>query len=175
MADTIRTLADLDGIFADTGAVSIDPQAVRDLIVSLLVYGEIGSGAKAAITVGTAYQVMDLTLAGVVGRGLNIDTANHRISGIPCDMKCEVTAEVSFTGANNTTFDFGVHVNGVLAARLADSCRIVASGQIGAVKFSSAVQLAAGDALDLRVKAGAAGSSFTLARGGLRVRRIGVE
>lgn len=174
MADTIKSLADLNTAFSDNVDGIIAPQDIRDLMVSLMVHGEIGSGAKAAITLPTTYQVLDFTVAGVVGRGLTADTVNKRISGVPVDMKAEVTLELSFNGANNTTFDFAVHVNGVAQARVTDSDRIVAITMVGGIKASASLQLAAGDVIDVRGKASAA-ASFTLLRGLLRVRRIGVE
>lgn len=177
MPDTIRTLAQLNAQFADNISGICSPQDVRDLMVSLMVHGEIGSGAKAAINLGTSYTLLDFTLAGIVSRGLNIDTVGKRINGIPVVMKAEVSFEMTFLGAVNTTFDFGVHVNGTLAARIVNSCRILAGAtQIGLCTASSQIQLAAGDTIDLRGKSSAAAANnFTLTRGLLRVRRIGIE
>ena len=174
MPDTIKSLADLNAAFADNTNGVIAPQDIRDLMVSMMVHGEIGSGAKAAITLPLLYQQLDLTLAGLVGRGLTIDTANKRIADVPVAMKAWVDVEVAFNGANNTTFDFSVFRNGVQEARLTDSVRIVSTAMIGRVNFGASIQLAAGDALDLRGKSAVA-ASFTLLRAALRVRRIGVE
>lgn len=174
MPDTIRSLSELNALFADNNSGTITPQDIRDLMVSQMVHGEIGSGSKAAITLPNTYQKLDLTVAGLVGRGLNIDTTNKQIDGIPVPMKAQVEVEVSFNGANNTTFDFAVFINGVLNARLTDSDRIVSTTMIGGVMFSAAIQLAADDVIDLRAK-GSAAASFTLLRALLRVRRIGVE
>lgn len=174
MADTIRSLADLNQRFADNTLGVISAQDIRDLMVSLMVHGEIGSGAKASITISAAYQPVDLTVAGVVGRGLNVDTANKRINGIPVSMKAAIDAEVNFTGANSTTYDFAVHVNGVAQPRLTASCRIVSATQIGSIHMGSSLQLEPGDLVDLRVKSSGA-VAFVLQRAALRVKRLGVE
>lgn len=178
MPDTIRTLAALNQQFADNTEGVISPQDIRDLMVSQMVYGEIGSGAKGAITLSAGFNKLDLTVAGTVGRGLNIDTVNKQISGVPCEMKAEVSLEVNFNGANNTTFTFAVFrtPSGGAAEqllRLTDTDRIVAASQQAGVNISSSIQLNAGDTLHASVSAGAV--SFTLLRGRLYVKRIAVE
>jgi hypothetical protein len=177
MADTIRTLAELNAQFADNTSAVIAPQDIRDLMLSLMVYGEIGSGAKAAITLGTGFQAMDFTLAGVVGRGLTIDTTNKWIAGVPVAMKAKVRLEVSFSGTNNTTFDFAVFRNPdgtpEQLLRVTDSDRIVSAAMMGGVTIEAAIQLNAGDKLQAGVRAN--GASFTLLRGRLYVERIAVE
>lgn len=177
MPDTIRTLSELNTQFADNTQAEIAPQDIRDLMVSLMVYGEIGSGAKAAITLGTGYQALDFTLAGVVGRGLTIDTTNKWISAVPVDLKAKVRLEVSFQGANNTTFDFAVFRNPdgtpEQLLRVTDSDRIVSAQMMGGICVEAAIQLNAGDKLQAGVRAN--GASFTLLRGRLYVERIGVE
>ncbi len=176
MPDTVRTLADLNNnIFPDNTSGVISPQSIRDLVVSAMVYGEIGSGAKSAVTLSTAFSVLDLTLAGVVGRGLNVDTVNKRINGVPVTMKTQVDFELSFTGATNTTYEAAVFVNGVQNARLTDGTRIVSAAQIGHIRFSASIQMATGDSVDARVRALVGTPTFVLQRCQLRVRRIEVE
>lgn len=177
MPDTIRTLSELNTQFADNTNAEISPQDIRDLMVSLMVHGEIGSGAKAAITLGTGFQAMDFTVAGTVSRGLTVDTTNKWIADIPVSLKADVQLEVLFKGANNTTFDFAVFKNPDSSpnqiARLDSSLRIFNSAMVGCVVVSAAIQLAAGDKLQAGVRAN--GASFELLRGALKVKRIGVE
>lgn len=177
MPDTIRTLAQLNQQFADNTQAIISPQDMRDLFVSLMVHGEIGSGAKAAITLGTGYQALDLTVAGTVGRGLTVDTANKRIADVPVDLKADVALEVLFRGANGVTYDFTVFRNPdatpVQVTRLDASARITAAADIRCVAVSAAIQLTAGDKLQAAVRAN--GASFELLRANLKVRRIGIE
>ena len=177
MADTIRSLAELNALFADNGIGSITPQDIRDLMVSMMVHGEIGSLNKAAVTLPAGFTPLDFNAAGAVGRGLTIDTANKWIVSVPVAIKAEVSLEANFNGSNNTTFDFAVFRNPDGTAeqltRLSGSCRIVSAAMIGSVSLSAAIQLQPGDKLQAGVRAN--GASFTLLRGGLRVRRIGIE
>jgi len=177
MADTIRTLADLNALFGDTGEAPVSPQDIRDLMISQMVYGEIGSGAKASITLGTGYQALDFTVAGNIGRGLTIDTVNKRIEGIPVALKAWVTIEVAFRGAANTTYDFTVFKNPQGSPeqqnRIDISERILNVAQIGKVTATAAIQLAAGDTLQAGVRSN--GAAFELIRGVMRVQRIAIE
>lgn len=176
MPDTIRTLNDLNNnIFPDNTQGICSPQGIRDLVISGMVYGELGSGAKASINLSTTFQVLDFTLAGVVGRGLNIDIVNKRINGIPVVMKAHIDFELSFTGTVNTTYEASVFVNGVQNARLVDTTRIVSAAQIGKFQFSASIQLAENDAIDARIRSLSGTPVFVMSRGLLRVRRIGVE
>lgn len=178
MPDTIRTLAELNFLFRDTAEnEEISAQHIRDLMVSLMVHGEIGSGPKSAITLGTPFQALDLNVAGVIGRGLTIDETNKRIANVPVDMKADIALEVLFKGAANTTYEFSVfkntHTTPVQIARMNADERIISAAQIGKISVSAAIQLAAGDTLQAGVRS--AGASFELLRGNLKVRRIGVE
>ena len=177
MPDTIRSLAELNQEFADNTSGVISPQDIRDLMVSMMVYGEIGSLSKAAVTLPTGFTPLDFNQAGAVGRGLTVDTVNKWIADVPVPMKAEITLEVSFQGSNNTTFDFAVFQNPdttpVQIQRLTDSERIFSATMIGFCKIGASLQLNAGDKLQAGVRAN--GASFTLLRGRLFVRRIGVE
>jgi hypothetical protein len=175
MPDTIRTLNQLNQQLSDVGEVPVAPQDLRDLFVSLMVHGEIGSGAKAAITLAAGYQAMDFNVAGVISRGLTVDTANKRITGIPVSIGAEVTLEVLFTGAANTTYDFAVTKNGSPVARLSGSVRVVTVAQGASINMSSSLDLAPGDILQAAVRPAAGTPTFTLTRGALRVRRIAIE
>lgn len=179
MPDTIRSLAELNTQFADNVDAAISPQDIRDLMVSLMVHGEIGSLTKGAVVLSTGFQPLDFNQAGAVGRGLTVDTANRWIADIPVDMKVEVTLEVSFQGSNNTTFEFAVFRNPNTSPeqiqRLSDSERIFSAAMIGTIKMSASLQLNAGDKLQAGVRPVVGTPSFTLLRGLLRVRRIGVE
>lgn len=176
MPDTIRTLAELNQQFADLGEVPVNTQDIRDLMVSLMVHGELGSLAKAAITLGTGFQALDFNQSGAIERGITVDTTNKWVT-IPVSGKYELTFEVSFNGANNQTYDFGVFKDSgagfAAIVRMDDSERIVNAAMIGGVKASCSMQLEANDKLQAGVRCN--GQTFTLRRGLLRVRRIGVE
>lgn len=175
MPDTIRSLSDLNNLFADNTQGVISPQDIRDLMVSLMVHGEIGSGAKTAITINGTFAVLDFTLAGVVGRGITADTVNKRLSGVPVVLKPQIDFELDFNGATNTTYEAAVFVNGVQNLRLTAQDRIVSAAQIGHIRMSSSIQVQAGDFIDARIRSLSGTPTFTLLRGVLRLRRIGVE
>lgn len=177
MADTIRSIQELNALLADNDNQGISPQDIRDMMVSMMVHGEIGSMAKPAITLGTGFQPLDLDGAGAIGRGLTIDTVNKWISGIPVDMKALINLEVMFKGSNGATYDFAVFLNPatnpVQIERLSCSQRILSTQHIATFSMSASLQLAAGDVIQAGVRG--SGFSFELLRCGLRVQRIGVE
>ena len=178
MPDTIRTLVELNQMFADNTFGICSPQDVRDLILSMMVHGEIGSGAKSAITLGTGFQALDFTVAGTIARGLTVDTTNKWIADIPVTLKADVQLEVLFKGTNGVSYEFGVFKDsgsGFQQVARLDSppIRILNAQMVGTLIISAGIQLAAGDKLQAGVRAN--GESFELLRGNLKVRRIGVE
>lgn len=175
MPDTIRTLAELNQMFADNTQGVVSPQDMRDLFVSMMVHGEIGSGAKSAITLSTSFALLDLTLAGAIGRGFTVDTVNKRLADTPVVLKAQVEFELDFNGATNTTYEAAVFINGVQNQRLTGQDRIVSANQIGHISFGTSIQLAANETIDARIRALSGTPSFTLLRCSLKARRIGVE
>ena len=173
MPDTIRTLSELSALFADNNSGTITPQDIRDLMVSQMVHGEIGSAAKAPIALISGANVLDFNVAGTVGRGLTADTVNKRLADVPVEMKAVIHAEVLFKGAQNQTYTFAVFVNDLQVTRLTRTARPTAAADIRQVAFSTSHQLSAGDFIDVRVSAGT--NTFELLFGVLRVQRIGVE
>lgn len=178
MADTIRSIAELDTLLADNVDGGISPQDIRDMMVSQMVHAEIGSGAKADITLtGTNYRTLDLTVAGAVERGMNADPANKIIAGVPVRMKAIVHCEVCFRGAQNTAYEFSVFRNPLTTPvqqdRLTRTLRPTSAADIVAHSWSTSLQLEQGDALQFGVKGNNA--TFELLFAVLRVQRIGVE
>lgn len=175
--DTIRSLAELADLIADNADAQISPQDIRDLMVSQMVHGEIGSGPKAAITLGQSWQALDLTVPGEVERGLVADTVNKIISGIPVVMKALVQCEVVFRGANNTNYDFAVWRNPLTTPsqelRLTRTLRPASATNIVAHSWATSLQLQQGDAFQLGVRS--PGANFELLFAVLRIQRIGVE
>lgn len=177
MPDTIRSLVELDALFGDNSVGAITPQDIRDLMVSMMVHGEIGSGPKAAITLGTGFQALDLTVSGAVGRGLTIDTINKWITDLPCDLKAIVHCEIAFRGAQNQNYEFAVFRNPTTTpeqqARLDRVFRPLAAADIQQHSWSTSLQLFAGDTVQMGVRAN--GQTFELLFAVLRIQRIGIE
>lgn len=178
MVDTIRSISELNNLFSDNTDGNVTPQDIRDLMVSLMVHGEIGALNKAPITISNTYTALDLDSAGAVGRGLTVDTANKQISGIPVNMKVELSLEVIFKGASGANYDFAVFLDPdgtpTRINRMDASCAILSNSQIGIISVSSTYQLSQNDVLQAAIK-GTNGANFEMIRGLLRVRRIGVE
>jgi hypothetical protein len=173
VADTIRSLSELNALFADNGQGNITPQDIRDLMVSMMVHGEIGSGPKASITLVNGWNALDLDVAGAVGRGLTIDTTNKVISAVPVIMKAWIDCEVWFKGTNGQNYDFAVWRNPSgtpdRLTRLDRTVRVSSATGTFGHRWSTAQQLQVNDVLQLAV------NSFELLFGLLRVTRIGIE
>lgn len=172
MADTIRSLAELNALLADNSSGAISAQDIRDLMISLMVHGAIGASLKSPITLGSVWETVDLDTDQGISRGLTIDTTNKRIADVPVDMKVVAACEVVFIGDSAEEYEFGVSVNA--AAPLGRSLRTVTSdGGKQWLAWQFPVSLSGGDYLNLVVRSD--GNGFELERGLLRIQRIGVE
>lgn len=178
MADTIRSLSELNSLLADNVLENIGPQDIRDLMVSQMVHGEIGSGAKGSTILGASWESLDFDVAGVFERGLNIDTGNRWINQIPVDMKAVLTMEVFFKGDAGQDYDFtvfkdptGSPVNITTMQRT--GFRVVNADQTIHASWSVGVQLSQNDVLQPAVRSNS--NNFELLFGLFRVQRIGVE
>lgn len=178
MPDTIRTLAELNAIFADNLTGDASTQDIRDLVVSLMCHAEIGSGAKAPIVLGTGYEPLDFNIVGAIERGFNADGVSRSIKNTPVNMVVEMSMEVFFKGDAGEEYDFTVFKDPtgtpVEIGRMArQNVAIVAAAQTMHLTWSTSVQLAQGDEIQAGVRSN--GNNFELLFGLLRVRRIGVE
>lgn len=174
MADTIRTLDELNVLLRDNGQEELSAQDIRDLMISQMVHGEIGAIGNDEITLGSGWQTVDLDTAGVVHRGLTLNTTDHRIEDVPVAMKADVQVHVTFLGADGESYDFAVFKNGGPSQVVGAARTLVGNGARSVMgTWSVAVQLAADDTLQLGVRS--SGNAFTLNNGLLRVRRIAVE
>jgi len=173
MADTIRTLDELNIILRDNGANELSAQDIRDLVVSMMVHGEIGAINNAEITLGASWQTVDLDTAGVIKRGVTLDVATHQIKEIAVDLKAQVAADVCFLGAAGQVYDFAVYKNG--STQIGGSARTLHGAGATPVSYSWSVsaQLLQDETLELAVRSN--GNVFTLKNGLLRIKRIGVE
>ena len=178
MPDTIRSMAELDSLLSDNAAGSISAQDIRDLMVSMAVHGEIGSGAKANKTLGADWEALDFDVAGTFVRGLNVDTVNKWIDGVPVTMKALLSMELFFKGDEDESYDFtvfkdpiGSPVN-ITRMERADVL-LTDVDQTVQLSWSVGVQLTAGDILQPSIRSN--GNDFELMFGLFRVQRIGVE
>ena len=164
MADTAKSLSDLQALFADNDSGNISPQDLRDFLVSSLgAYAEIrtddGSTAKGSI--GTTPLVLDTwSNDGENGEsaGLTADKANDKIT-LDIEGKYEIHFQCSMIGTNGQQFDFEIYVDGAATGHKAS---IHAFGAfISNLSIVGIVDAAAGNDLDVRVVADS-GSGHTI-------------
>ena len=178
MLDTIRTLAELNALFADNGMGGINAQDIRDLMVSINVYGEIGAANKAAISLASGWQALDFDAEGLSTRGLNVDTTNKWIDQIPVNMEADLTLMVIFKGEAGRSYDFTVFKDPAGTPSIVNRMtlnNIDGNSEVRAVSWSTSISLAANDVLQAGVRPSAASSNFELINGVFRVQRKGIE
>jgi hypothetical protein len=179
MADTIRTLSELNNLFSDNTIGGLGEQDIRDLVVSLGVHGEIGSLAKTSITLGGSWDVLDFDAAGASKWGLNVDTTNKWIDQIPVDMKAMLTLVVRFKGDVGQDYDFTVFRDPAgtapenLTRMQSYGHRVLNASQTVMVYWATSIQLNQGDVLQAAVRS--AGNDFELLQGIFQVQRLGVQ
>lgn len=178
MTDTIRSLSELNSMLADNTTNAISPQDIRDLMVSQMVHGELGSAAKTSKILGTGYEALDFDVAGLFERGLNIDTVNKWINQVPVDMKAILTMEVYFKGDAGEDYDFTVFKDPAgtpseITRMARENVHVVNGSQTIQLQWSTGVQLSQNDVLQPAVRSN--GNNFELLFGLFRVQRIGVE
>lgn len=179
MADTIRSLSELNALLADNTQEDISPQDLRDLMISQMVHGEIGSTGAATIILPSGWNTVVLNSAGSIQRGVILDIVNYRITDIPVVLKAIITCEVVFTGSLNEDYEFTVWKNvGTVPeqiVRMNRTFRVLNIAQTLSHTWSTAVQFAAGDTIEMGVRSGTGSNEFTVKFAGLRLQRIGVE
>ena len=176
MADTIRTLAELNTMLADNTAGDIDAQDLRDMMVSLMCHAEIGSTGQVQEVLAAGWQAVKLDQAGAFQRGFTLDAPNMKITGTPVDMKVIVSCEVVFRGTLDEDFEITVFKNPDGTPAQIDRLNRTLTG-LGttrqAASWETGIALSAGDELQMAVRS--SGSDWKLDFGRLAVRRIGVE
>ena len=172
MADTIRTLAELNQLLADNTQGSITPQDIRDILASMNVHAEIGAAGPGS-NVGTEWEKVLLDREGTFERGFIVDTVNNRIGSTPCRMKVLVQCEVLFETdlvALGRTLDVTVFKND---SQLPELRRTFYSQ--GGHSWAVGVQAQTDDYFDMRVRASENDTFVQASRALLRIQRIGVE
>lgn len=173
MVDTIRTLGELNALFADNATGDVSEQDIRDLVVSQNVHAEMGRNSLST-SIGTTYTKVPMTKAGVFERGFTTDLPNDQISGTPVNLKASISVEAQIDSLQqNRTLDLAVFISGVEAPTLTRS--FPENAMPGHYYWSIGVQLSQNDTIDIRAKADQAGVSVDVAFIVLRVQRIGVE
>jgi hypothetical protein len=175
MADTARSLSDLQALLADNATGDISPQDLRDfLVTSLGVYGGIyvSDGAAAQGSIDTSYT----KITGFAGDAASSDTTpDHTADTITIGVTgiYFVMANLSFSGTASVTFSVALYSQGV-EQDIHFARTISTGGDVGAAGLSGLISLTAADVLDLRIKASSgSGRSITLVQGNFSVRMVG--
>lgn len=174
MADTKRSVSDLQTLLADNAAGDISANDMRDVLVSCLgINGGIGiptvSATSQAIS-GTTWTKVTMFVA-EQSNGATGDHANDKIT-VDVSGNYMVTANFSMKSSiNNVTFTFAVYKNGAITGLL--SQRKVGTGaDVGSASFGGMVSCSATDDLELYVYADL-GTNLTLTVGQLTATMIG--
>jgi hypothetical protein len=174
MADTARSLPELQSLLADNELGNISAQDLRDMLVSVLgCYGSISvtGGTTAQGSLGTT--PVKLTPFDTDGDADNMtpDSANDQIQ-VALAGKYLVNLELSYSGTASTTFVTGISINGAPTAFKAERA-VDSGGNIGHVSVAAILDLAAGDVVAANVALLAPGAeTITVKHGALVLSRL---
>ena len=172
MADTIRSLSELNTLLGDNSSGGISAQDIRDMMISQMCHAEIGSLGQAQEVLGAGWVALKLDTDGAFKRGFTTDLVNYKITATPVDMKVEIGCEILFLGDDGVDVEFSVFKGVAQQARF-DITLVGKGSTVVGASWGAGLQLDASDDLSFGIRSN--GNSFTLVRGRLSVRRIGVE
>lgn len=162
MPDTARTLAALQALLADNVTGDINPQDVRDFLVSTLgeyaqIYVHDGAAAQSFTTAPS--KMTGFTTNGPAGGNMTADAANDKII-IGTDGDYKVDFQISFSGAVNEMFEFHARVNGVEQVNGALKRKLSAGGDEGSASFTCILSgLSTADDIEIYGESGNAGGA----------------
>jgi hypothetical protein len=171
VAETERTLAELQALLADNTTQDISAQDLRDLMISAL-----GGYASLYVDAGVVAQALTATpalLTAFTAIGPEhgaaaahaADTITVGVAG-----NYEVTLTASLTASVSTVLDLALYVG--VAAKAGFSARVAAGTSSVGAAFSGLVALAAGDVLKLYTSC-APNASVTIRHAHLAIKRVG--
>lgn len=174
MADTQRSLAALQALFADNVAGDISEQDLRDFLVSVL--GGYGGIHLAAAAAAQGVEVAPAKMTGfdtnMLSFGVTPDHTNDIIT-IDTTAVYHVELDVAFSGSANAIFTMQLYRLGVAVPGAFLTRKLTGGGDVGSAGFGMCVACTAADELDVRVSADAGSKTMTLEAGHFSVRRIG--
>ena len=172
MADTIRTIQELNQQFADNTTGDIAAQDIRDLMASMMIHSEILRDTPLTATVGTDWTVMPATKEGVFERGFVANVPENRIEQTPVRLKALMYVEVYLSSLTaGRSLEVGVFLNGT--TQVSQMTRNLS--QPGHYNWSGGVQLQQNDFMDLRGRADQAGTDIGVDYYVFRAIRLGIE
>jgi hypothetical protein len=177
MPDTIRTLSELNALLADNNTANISPQDIRDILVSINVYGEIGASGNSPINLASGWQPLDLTVPGNSTRGVVVNTTSKWIEQVPVDMEVDLTFHLIFKGQAGRDYDFTVFKNPDSTPVQMNRMNIlnIEANETRSLSWSTSINVTQGDKLQAAVRPSADSSNFELLHGVFRLQRKGIE
>lgn len=177
MADTERTLAELQTLLADNTEQQIGAQDLRDFLVSALMgYGSIfvSGGVTPQALSQTPATLTAFTTDGDQGVNVDADVAQDRLV-VNVAGKYEAHLDVTFSGTIATTFAIGVAVAGSAQPHVKCEHRIENAADVVAVHCSGVLTLSAGQAVTAHASflEAPAGQTITVKHASLWLKRIG--
>lgn len=174
MADTAKSVASLQTLFADNADGDISPQDLRDFLVTALgVYGSISTfeAATQQADVGTAGTLLTCFSANGASSSTTPDHTNDRIT-VTIPGVYEVNFFVCFEGTNGAEFRFRLRKNAVEQSY--GTSRVGSgAGNYGSASFGAQLSLAANDILTIYVESDTSTDDITVSEAQLMVRLIG--
>lgn len=155
MADTKRTLEELQAALANNVAGAISPQDLRDFLVSTIrtrgAFSRLVAAATIIGTPGTYVQVNGTTIAGTLTDMTSPVDGRLTYVGIP-DRHFFVTAMVSFTAVgSNKVIGFKIAKNGVVLDKSVVRTAVTTGSDLRAVALQVDLDLVTGDYVELWV------------------------
>lgn len=153
MADTVRTLAELNILLADNANNDISPQDIRDLMVSFnLCYGEIGVVDNASgLVMDNTFMDCGLNTA---GKARGVSVSGQRLVA-PVDGVYDIKYRVNFNSLLSTsgTYEFAVFKNPDTSPTKIDPLDFRGDQNIqGAIHPGYKAELNANDSIALLIK-----------------------
>lgn len=178
MADTPRTVAALQALFANNTSGDISPQDLRDFLVSALgecggIYIDEGVTSLTGISATPKKNTLFNTAQGYNGvqkGNVTVDKANSKIT-VGTTGTYRIFHGLSFVGSLNKTFHFEVYKNGSPLDNVSLRTEVQTT-TVQAAAASGIVDLVVGDVLEVYVDSPDGGTSITVQEEQLNVDRV---
>lgn len=172
MADTARTLAELQALLADNTTEAISPQDLRDFLVSCFGgHGGLYVTATGAITTNIAAAKLAAFAGTFPATGTTPSASDDSIT-VAVAGRYEVHVNIAFLGTAAETFTFQVYQTAVAVTGMTAVRTQASATDVEDVSIDGIVECVANDVLTVYASSGSNGSTVTLKSGQFTVRRV---
>ena len=156
MADTARSLAAIQALFADNSAGAISPQDLRDAVETLATkYGEIYVSSSSATSITDTTSYFDIAGTWTLGQAKQFDENTNgqlRYTGTP-DVEAMVKGSVSVTVAgNNDIVHLEIRKNGQDVTGSDATLKLATGADVQSFSVLGVVSLSTNDYITLAVR-----------------------